>query len=209
MGFVLELQQYLDQVGRQLDNATPADLESFVALIEAEPGSSGKLHLWGLIYYYEFLDDPVMVHVATTMRRDRVELRPFRLRQFRGVDTSAIDALARVGIRSATRLLEVAADSHQRAGLASRTGISPVTLDELVRLSDLARISGLKGIRARLYLDAGVGSVADLATRDPADLLATLKDFVDASSFDGTVPSDGEVRHAVAQARRLDPLVEW
>jgi len=207
--YVKQFEEYLVDHSRDLDEADPADLESFAAEIEAEPGASAKLHLWGVRYYYEFLDDPIMVHVAAVMRRDRVEATPFKLRQFRGVDLSHTDRLAADGIRTAEDLLSAAATRADRVALAARTKVPPVAIEELVQLSDLARIDGIKAIRSRLYLDAGVQSVADLAGWDPVELVAMLKQHVADTGFAGIAPLPGEARHAVATAQRLNPLIEW
>ena len=64
--YVKQFEEYLVDHGRDLDEADPDDLESYAAEIEAEPGTSAKLHHWGVRYYYEFIDDPIMVHVADT-----------------------------------------------------------------------------------------------------------------------------------------------
>jgi predicted RecB family nuclease len=48
--------------------------------------------------------------------------------------------------------------------LATQTGIPVEVVLELVKLSDLARLPGVKGIRARLYYDAGVDTVENLAS---------------------------------------------
>ncbi|MDF1597488.1 MAG: DUF4332 domain-containing protein [Acidimicrobiia bacterium] len=207
--FTTQFETYLSDHGLDLDDAGPADLESFVADVEAEPGVSAKLHLWGLRYYYEFIDDPVMVHVAGAMRRQRVEQTPFRLRQFRGVNQTTTDRLATIGIRSIEDLLSAAGTRSQRTALAGTAAISLDDLEELVRLSDLARIRGLKGIRARLYLDAGIRSVTELAGWDPVELVAMLQQHIGGSGFDGIAPLPGEAQHAVQAARALEPVVEW
>jgi hypothetical protein len=207
--YVEQFERYLGDHGRILDEADPDDLESFVAMVEAEPNESAKLHLWGIAYYYDFLDDPIMVHVAATMRRERVEQTPFRLRQFRGIDLDDTDRLATAGIRTAAELLGAARTRADRAALARRTEVSPAALDELVRLADLARIPGVKGIRARLYFDAGIRSTGDLAGWDPTELLDLLRRFVADTAFDGIAPLPGEVRHAVETAQRLPSTIEW
>ncbi len=207
IGYVQQFESYLSGVA--LADAEPADLESFVAHVESAPGANAKLHLWGIRYYYEFLDDVVMVHVAGEMRRDRVEKTAFRLAGFRGVSLGHTDRLAALGVRSVDDLREAASTPSARAALAAKASIPLEALEELVRLADLARVNGLKGIRARLYLDAGVRSIADLATRQPDELLATLRRFVDDTGFDGIAPLPGEVRHAVVTAQGLPALIEW
>ena len=207
--YVRQFEEYLELNDVDLDDADPYDLESYVAGLEAEPGISAKLDLWGITYYYQFVDDPIMVHVAATMRRDRVEQTPFRLRQFRGIDQNTTDRLAAAGIRSVEDLLKVGTSASDRAALAVQADVPIAEVEELVRLADLARVPGLKSIRARLYLDAGVRSVADLAARDAEGLTSILREFVAETGFDGIAPLAGETRHAIEIARKLPPLITW
>lgn len=207
--FVRHFEAYLSTHGVEIDDADPSDLESYVASVEVEPGVSAKLELWGLGYYYEYLDDPIMVHIAATMRRDRVEENPFRLRQFRGVSQTTTDRLADIGIRSADDLLAAAGSPSARSALAAQAAISVNELEELVRLADLARIPGLKSIGTRLCLDAGVRSVEELTRWDPDELVAVLRDFIRHERFDGLAPSPSEAGYAVESAKALPTVVSW
>ncbi len=209
LGYVQDFEAYLAGHGLALDDAGPADLESYVASIESVPGATAKLDLWGILYYYDFLDDVVMVHAAAALRRERVEKTPFPLRQFRGVNAAHTDRLAAEGIRFARDLQKEGRTPEARQEIANRTGVPPAAVEELVRLSDLARITGLKGIRARLYLDAGVVSVADLATRDPEGLVVELRKFVESTGFEGVPALPGEVRFSVDVAKKLPALIDW
>lgn len=207
--YVVEFETYLGGHGLDLDDAGPDDLESFVASLEAEPRVSAKLNLWGLRYYYQFTDDPIMIDLASTMREQRVRETPFKLRQFRGVNQQATRRLADIGIRSTDQLLAKAITPADRENLAMRATVPPSALEELVRLSDLARVPGLKSIRARLYLDAGIRSVETLATWDADELFPVLAGFFAESDCDGLPPLPGEVHKAVAMARNIPIVIEW
>ncbi len=80
---------------------------------------------------------------------------------------------------------------------------------ELVKLSDLARLPGVKGIRARLYYAAGVDCVEKLAACEPDDLLAATAAFVQRTGFNGTPPLPKEVSSTIANTRKLPRVVEW
>ncbi len=207
--YVLEYESYLGRHHVDLDDAGPGDLESFVAFLEADPKVSAKLNLWGLRYYYQFTDDPIMVDLASTMREERVRETPFMLRKFAGVNQATINRLADIGIRSTKQLLADSVTAAEREKLATRATISVANLEELVRLSDLARVSGLTSIRARLYFDCGVRSVSDMAGWDPAELAAALTQWVSANGFEGLAPFPTEVASAVASARVLPSVIEW
>jgi len=83
---------------------------------------------------------------------------PFKLGDFRGIHPDVIAALDAQHIKNADQLLNAGRTRQQRASLAKATGIPEDAILELVKLADLARLPGVKGIRARLYYDAGVDS---------------------------------------------------
>ena len=93
--------------------------------------------------------------------------------------------------------------------MSLRTGVPLDTVDELVRLSDLARLPGVKGIRARLYHDAGVHSIEEMAKWDPEGLGAMLLEFVERTGFEGVAPLPAEAAFSVSRAKELPRVVEW
>lgn len=133
---------------------------------------------------------------------------PFKLRDFVGVNLDIIQILAGCGIKTTSQLLTAAASREGRARLARDTGISAEILLELVQLSDLARLPGVKGIRARLYHNAGVDSVSKLAASDPESLRLYLVEFVNRTGFNGIPPLPKEVSSTIENARKLPILVE-
>ena len=75
--------------------------------------------------------------------------------------------------------------------------------------SDLARMAGMKQVRARLYYDAGADTVEALAKWEPEALLTMLQKFVERSNFNGIAPLPKEVRHTVASARKMQKIVKY
>lgn len=133
---------------------------------------------------------------------------PFKLRDFRGVDPEYIAKLEARGIKKAEQLLAVASTKKQRSTLAREAYIPEPILLELVKLSDLARLPGVKGIRARLYYDAGVDSVAKMATWEPEALRRMVTRFAEQTGFDGIPPLPKEVSSTVANAQKLPKIME-
>lgn len=136
-------------------------------------------------------------------------LNPFKLRDFVGVNPDQIAKLTEAGVKTTSQMLSAGHTAEGRATLASRTGISEDVILELVKLSDLARLPGVKGIRARLYYDAGVDTVEKLAGYDPQTLLSLTAEFVRTTGFDGIAPLPKEVISTIDNARRLPKLIEW
>ena len=135
--------------------------------------------------------------------------RGFRLRDFRGVNPEQVAKLEAQGIRYTEQLLAAGGTHGDRAALAAKAGVPESVVLELVRLSDLARLPGVKGIRARLYYDAGVDSIERMAAWEPQALLRMLGDYVERTGFDGIAPLPKEVQSCVARARGLPRIVEY
>lgn len=133
---------------------------------------------------------------------------PFKLRDFRGVNPEFIAKLEHHGIKSAEQLLAAGHTKEQRLILARETDIPQHVLLELVKLSDLARLPGVKGIRARLYYDAGVDSVEKMATWEPEALRMMVNSYVERTGFEGIPPLPKEVSSTVANARKLPKVLE-
>jgi hypothetical protein len=133
---------------------------------------------------------------------------PFKLRDFRGVAPAHVEKLAELGIKNADQLLEAGQTRQQRSSLAKASGIPAAAILEMVKLADLARLPGVKGIRARLYFDAGIDSVAKLARWEPEALRKKVTAYVERTGFDGIPPLPKEVSSTVANARKLPRVIE-
>ncbi|MGD9405555.1 MAG: DUF4332 domain-containing protein [Anaerolineae bacterium] len=208
---VQDFEQYLDahRDGTDLEEADAADLERFVAWIERKPRASAKTQLWALGHFFEFTANEELRSLAGSLRAQRIMRRPFSLKKFRGADPAVVDALAAAGIGNVAQMREAGRTPGKRQRLAERTGIPIDAILELVKLSDLARIQGLKAIRARLYYDAGVDTLEKLARWDPEELRDMLADFVERTGFDGIAPLPKEAASAVATAKRLSKAIEY
>jgi hypothetical protein len=150
--YVTEFEQYLrGQRGRKgLDEARTEDLETFVSWVEEERNESAKLYLWGIRYYYEYTSNKEMRDCARELRNQRIKQAPFTLKDFRGVNPEHVKKLADIGIRNVKEMLEAGRTRDTRKELSAKTEVPVEAILELVKLSDLARIQGVKSIRARL-----------------------------------------------------------
>ena len=140
----------------------------------------------------------------TTKKRN-----PFRLREFRGVNPEHVERLAAKGIKNAEQMLAAGQTAEKRAAIAQDTGIREEAILELVKLSDLARLPGVKGIRARLYYDAGVDCVEKMAAWEAEALLKMTAEFVERTGFNGIARLPKEVSSTIANAKRLPRVVEY
>ena len=206
-----EFQEYLQahRGGKALAEADAEDLEAFVLWLESGPDSSANTYLWALGYYFQYVDDADLCHLAGLLREQRIRRRPFALNGFRGVSQDHVERLAGAGIRNVSQMLKAGKTPAQRQALAARTGIRLNSILEMVKLSDLARIPGVKGVRARLYHDAGVDTVEKMASWVPKALRKMVVEFVERTGFDGTPTLPAEARFTVEQAQRLPKIVDY
>jgi predicted flap endonuclease-1-like 5' DNA nuclease len=211
IAYVTEFEQYLKgkRGCKGLDKACPEDLEAFVSWFEKKRNESAKLYLWGICYYYEYTSNKEMRHCARELRGKKIEQTSFALKDFRGVSPEHVKKLADIGIRNVKQMLEAGRTRDKRRELSVKTGVPAEAVLEFVKLSDLARIQGVKSIRARLYYDAGVDTIEKLAKWDPKELRAMIIEFVEKTGFEGIAPLPKEAESTVAEAKKLPKIVEY
>jgi hypothetical protein len=204
---VRSYEAYLDKFvgGKAIEQATPDDLATYVDWFEQEEEKSAKGQLWGIRYYYRFVDNKLMVIQASELREERTAKtrKFFNLRDFRGIDTTYVEKLEIIGIREVNQMRTRGRTPDQRRELSMKTDIPEEVILELVKLSDLARLPGVKGIRARLYYAAGIDTVEKMAEQDPETLLATMREFVEETGFDGIAPLPKEIESSISTAKKL------
>jgi hypothetical protein len=208
---VLKYEQYLREERnlKGLDKAKPEDLQAFVSHVEEKKKDASKNYLHGICYYYEYTRNTEMHDLAANLRRQRIKQTPFPLRDFLKINPFHIEKLEALGIRNANQMLIASKTVKKRQELSTRTGMPPEAILELVKLSDLTRIFGVKSIRARLYYDAGVDTLDKMAKWDPAELRTMLTDFVDKTGFNGVAPLPKEAEFTVKEARKLQRIIEY
>lgn len=208
---VAQFEDYLTETtGVALPDALPEHLDQYAAQCEeAEPGNARK-RMRGLILYYRFAGRDALAARAAEIREAGIaeRRRSFSLAAFRGVPAETIRCLEKLGIRDIEDMLRAGRTCQRRKALAASAGVPVEEIEELVGLSDLARIPGIKAVRARLYYDAGVTGIEKLAAWAPAALRRMLEQFVQETGFEGIPPLPKETRSAVAKARRLPRVVE-
>jgi hypothetical protein len=155
---------------------------------------------------------PESCHISIQSEGGRMpskKTNPFKLREFLWIDLQQVARLEAIGIKNTDQMLAAGCTSQRRADLAARAGTPEGTILELVKLSDLSRLPGVKGIRARLYYAAGVDTVEKLASFEPEALLRLTGEFVERTNFPGIAPLPKEVSSTIANARLLPRLVDY
>jgi predicted flap endonuclease-1-like 5' DNA nuclease len=200
----------LQQRKSSIADSSKADILAFLEKTEGnESNINNNLRAIGL--YYRFISRPDLSAYASDLRQQRISSakKSLPLKAFKGVNRNFIKTLADNGIVNANQMLEFGKTPAGRQELSEKTGIPIAALLELVKLSDLSRIPGVKTIRARLYYDAGVDTVEKMAGWKPEELHAHMLEFVKRTGFRGIPPLPKEVKSTIETARKLPKLVEY
>ena len=208
---VVRFEQFQKARNQKLDSASLQDILDFAAELESKQTGSARKNIRGLALYFRFKGQPTLATAASNVREQEIakKRQSFKLKDFMGVDAENIAKLKAIGITHAEHMLKVGKTSQSRKELADQTGLSGKAILELVKLSDLSRLDGVKAIRARLYFDAGVDTIEKLAASEPEALLRRTAEFVKRTGFDGIAPLPKEVLHTIEAARKLPKIVEY
>jgi hypothetical protein len=198
---------------RRKSSIDDADKEDIVAFLDEIRGQKADVNnnLRAICLYFKFASKPELSALASRLRGQRISSakKSFALKDFRGVSKKHIAALAKEGVTNANKMLESWRTPSDRRELSSKAGVPEEAILELVKLSDLSRIEGVKSIRARLYYDAGVDTVEKMAKWDPEELRVHMIEYVEKSGFKGIPPLPKEVKCTVETARKLSKLVKY
>jgi hypothetical protein len=212
IGDVVRFEAFLEEgSGRRVDNATSEDLRAYAAALEEAKKGSAKIGIRGVALYYQAAGNEAMAAVASSIRergtaKDR---KAFVLGEFRGVDPDHVAKLKAHGVRDVSQMLEAGSTPQARTKLARRTGVPLDAILEFVKLSDLARIPGVKSIRARLYYDSGLDTLDKLAQLEPDALREMMIEFVERTGFDGIATLPKEAEFTITKARHLPRIVQY
>ena len=210
---VRSYEAYLDKFaeGKAIEQTSPDDLATYVEWFEREEEKTAKGQLWAIRYYYRFINNKPMVIQASELREERTgkTRKFFNLRDFLGIDTTYVEKLEAVGIRDVDQMRTRGRTPDQRRELSIKTDVPEAVILELVKLSDLARIPGVKGIRARLYYNAGIDTVEKMAEQHPDTLLVAMREFVEETGFEGIAPLPKEIKGSIETAKKLPKEIEY
>jgi Domain of unknown function (DUF4332) len=203
-GFLLEKRK------SRISNANKEDILAFLEEIKDQKTDVNN-YLRAISLYYRFASRSELSTLASNLRGQRISSarKSFALKDFRGVSKKHIVALAKKGITNADQMLEIGKTPASRQELSEKTGVPTEAILELVKLSDLSRIEGVKSIRARLYYDAGVDTLEKMAKWNLEELRAHMIEFVEKTGFKGIPPLPKEVKFTIETAKKLSKLVEY
>lgn len=211
-GLLKQVQMYeaylMERQHSGLEAADSQDLQDYVKSL-APP--EVKKQMRGLALYYQFVGKPSLAKLASSLREQEIAKtrQAFKLRKFRGISLEVTAKLESLGIVTVEHMLAVGKTPEARKQLSMQTGIPLPVILELVKLSDLSRLGAIKGVRARLYYDAGLDTPDKFIDWDPDALRQMLIQFVERTRFDGIAPLPKELRNAISRAQQLPKAVQY
>lgn len=131
-----------------------------------------------------------------------------RVQEIRGIEATLAEKLVSVGIKTSEEFLTTGKTPAGRKDLAIRMGVDQKELLESLNRADLARVKGIGQVYSNLLENAGVDTVAELAKRVPANLLAKLVEHTQKGSA-RRAPTLTQVEDWVKQAKELGRGIEY
>ena len=211
ISYVADYEEFLRNLNpaKNLNDANAENLSEFIGILDQFTKPKSKSYLWALAYYFDYIENQELSALARILREERIERRPFSLSAFMGINVEFVKVLSGHGIITTDQMLHAGPCPDSRRHLSSETGIPEEAILEFVKLSDLARIPGVKGVRARLYYEVGIDSVEKMGNLDAQDLRNQAIDYLERSNFDGIPPLPAEAEYTVEKAKTLPIIVRF
>lgn len=208
---VRRFEDYLKKQAKEIRLTTKEDLFDYAAGCESERKGSARIRIRGVGLYFGYIGNDEMAAAANGIRQAEIskDRAPFKLLDFLWVSQTHVSKLKAVGVTNTSQMIESGKTPDARRKLAISTGMTTEDILELVKLSDLARISGVKSVRARLYHDAGLDTLDKVALLDPLKLRDVCIRFVASTNFPGIPPTLREAAYTVSSAKTLPRIVKW
>jgi hypothetical protein len=203
-GYLQRRNKLIHQTGRE-------DLLDYAADCERDGEGNARIRIRGVGLYFGYVGNSELATTANGIREASIskDRTAFKLKDFLWVNQADVSKLKAVGISDIHQMVESGRTHDARKKLSEITGISTEGILEVLKLSDLARVTGVKGIRARLYHDAGLDTLEKIAMLDADGLRDICSRFVEATSFPGIPPTPKEAAFTISSAETLPRIVEW
>src|SRR5512138_1513858 len=96
--------------------------------------------------------------------------KPFALKSFDWLPGSEIAKLEQSGIKDTAALYEATDTRQKKTALAKSTGVDGTIIETLTQLADLTRVQWVSPTAARMVIESGCKSAAELARADAGEL---------------------------------------
>ena len=205
---VKRFEEYLkdNEAGKPISDLTSDDLKKYVEWCEANDTNPYQ-ELWGIRKYYEFLGmDSICYSCNQVMQM--IQLKKFKLKDFMTANQEDAKKLAKIGIKTASQILDAGKTEEEREELAEKSEAPVDEVLKFVKLANLARSPGQMKKRACLYYEAGLDTFDKIAKQNPEEMIGFLADFIERTGFDGSAPTLGDATYSVENAKRIPRIIQ-
>ena len=133
----------------------------------------------------------------------------YKIIDIEGIGDVYAAKLNEAAVKTTDDLLEKCATRSGRRKVAEETGISEKLILKWTNHADLFRIKGVAGQFAELLEAAGVDTIKEFRHRVPANLYAKIEEVNAEKNLCNRIPSVKEIEKMVAQAKEMEPKVEY
>ena len=133
----------------------------------------------------------------------------YKIIDIEGIGDVYAAKLNEAAVKTTDDLLEKCATRSGRRKVAEETGISEKLILKWTNHADLFRIKGVAGQFAELLEAAGVDTIKEFRHRVPANLYAKMEEVNAEKNLCNRFPSVKEIEKMVAQAKEMEPKVEY
>jgi len=125
------------------------------------------------------------------------------LNSLKGITDKQIERLKEAGVRGTARLLTWGSTPDGRREIAKAAKVPIQRIANWVQRADLMRVKGVSDDYARLLARAGVEDIADLSTRNPAELADEVEIASAVERDVRRLPSKAMIAGWIEQARLM------
>lgn len=126
-----------------------------------------------------------------------------------GIGPVFAEKLKAAGIATTAALLDAAASPKGRQDLAAKTGLETARILKWANMADLMRIKGVGEEYSELLEAAGVDTVKELKTRNPANLHKAMAEVNEKKKLVRALPAESAVEKWVAEAKTLPAVLTY
>jgi hypothetical protein len=147
----------------------------------------------------------------TILRREanRYLPNPVNLGRFPGIELAHVEKLASAGIKHSKHLFDRGRTHSARDELSNQVSVPLDAVLELVKLSDLVRVSGIGPVFARILYQAGTDTLGKLASSSPEALHDQILAVNLEMGYTNAAIPMRDIVYCIAVAQELPQAIEY
>ena len=134
---------------------------------------------------------------------------PVNLKYFPGINQDYVEKMAVMGIKNTKHLFNKVQNIEELSKLSIELDIPQSELLEILKLSDLARISGVGPVFARMILDTRIDTAAKMANANAELLFKKLKKLNEEKNYTKAKFTQKDVQYCIDFAKKLPKGFEY